>query len=97
MLRRGKVILHEAYFANMCLLSGNVVPYTEKHEWINSVNLNLEKYYSKFKELTSNYLKVVCLRSDETHIADPNHKFGFAPTHFTRSYYTKIFDLMELN
>jgi hypothetical protein len=93
-LNEGRVILHEAYYAD-CFIENNEIKKFEDTGYyqkgvIDSQNQNLKFYYDTMKEFCGDRLKVVCLKDTEVFIADSEHRWGKEAFHYTKSYYTEF-------
>jgi hypothetical protein len=95
LLRKRRVILHEAYFSAYYGKDGKTEPFVERAAWINTMNSVLARYYEKFKQLCGDDLHVIDLSGTEFHCADPEHRWGLSPEHYVCAYYEEVFRRME--
>jgi hypothetical protein len=94
MLLDRKVILHEVYYTDKYYISTGCYEYFDK-KFIDPRNRIYEICNSVFKTLCGDALKVVSLLNDESHVGDPNHKWGLGGVHYVKEYYSKAFEMME--
>lgn len=88
---KGRVILHEAYWAKTYLdADGNRNEFTYQRA-INNENELLNKYYKFFLQAMPE-----CEVIAQECIADVNHTWGLSAYHYTDGYYTKVHELLGI-
>lgn len=93
LVEKRKVILHEAYWTNTYSVDGKEEKFdVETSKRVHLNNLYLKQYYRFLKDYLGENLLVV---SNNHPVADPKHKWGLNPVHYTGDYYQSIYDSIE--
>ncbi len=86
-----KILLHKAMWSKQYIENGTIREFSDQN-YLYDIDINnhrLEKYYGVFE-------KLLPVRTVENKIilADSHHKWGLAPFHYTKEYYTNLYKMI---